>query len=30
MEVDDSFGLIKSILDDEDEKGEYKNYEKIR
>lgn len=29
MEVDDSIGLIKSILDDEDEKGENKNYEKI-
>lgn len=30
MEVDDSSGLIKSISDDEDEKGENKNYEKTR
>lgn len=30
MEVDDSSGLIKSLSDDEDEKGENKNYEKTR
>lgn len=30
MKVDDSSGLIKSISDEEDEKGENKNYEKSR